>query len=106
LPVPKEWANPETGALRPLGGHEPNSNYKGFGLAFFVEIFCGILSDSAYGPNIRKYGNFTQGANLGHCFVALNPTYFAPGFEERLSDLMNFIRNMQPVRTVLKWYQK
>lgn len=97
MPVPTEWANPETGALRPLGGHEPNSNYKGFGLAFFVEIMCGILSGSAYGPNIRKYGNFDQIANLGQCFIAINPTCFAPGFEERLSDLINFIRNMQPV---------
>ncbi|KYB26267.1 uncharacterized oxidoreductase YjmC isoform X1 [Tribolium castaneum] len=96
LPVPTDWANPKTGAMRPLGGHEPNSNYKGFGLGFFVEVICGILAGSAYGPNIRKYGDLGQIANLGQCFVALNPTYFAPGFEERLTDLLNFIRNMQP----------
>ncbi|XP_015837333.1 uncharacterized oxidoreductase YjmC isoform X2 [Tribolium castaneum] len=103
LPVPTDWANPKTGAMRPLGGHEPNSNYKGFGLGFFVEVICGILAGSAYGPNIRKYGDLGQIANLGQCFVALNPTYFAPGFEERLTDLLNFIRNMQPRN--LSWFQ-
>ncbi|KAJ3649961.1 hypothetical protein Zmor_021674 [Zophobas morio] len=96
LPVPTEWANPVTGALTPLGGSDPSSNYKGFGLAMFVEILCGILGDSGYGPYVRRYGDVHQAANIGHCFIAVNPNYFAPGFEERLSDLMNYIRNMQP----------
>ena len=27
--------------------------YKGYGLAMMVEIFCGMLSGSTYGPNVR-----------------------------------------------------
>ena len=32
------------GALMPLGGFEINSGYKGYGLSFMVEAFCGLLS--------------------------------------------------------------
>lgn len=38
--------------------------YKGSGLGVLVEIFCGILSGSAYGPNIRRWKNTTTVANL------------------------------------------
>lgn len=33
----------------PLGGH------KGYGLAMMVDVFCGILSGSSFGPTMRKW---------------------------------------------------
>uniref|UniRef100_A0A1Y1NQ32 Malate dehydrogenase n=1 Tax=Photinus pyralis TaxID=7054 RepID=A0A1Y1NQ32_PHOPY len=86
----------ETGLLMPLGGPEINSGYKGFGLGMLVEIFCGILGGANYGSNIRKWGNATEVANLGQCFIAVDPNCFAPGFEDRMSDLMGNIRNCEP----------
>ena len=29
--------------------------YKGYGLALMVEVFCGILADATWGPNIRSW---------------------------------------------------
>lgn len=84
--------------LMPLGGTELNSGYKGAGLGLLVEVFCGILAGSNYGPNIRRWGNTSTIANLGQCFLAIDPKCFAPGFEERMSDLMDSIRCMEPVR--------
>ena len=52
-----------------------------------VEIFCGILGGSKYGNNVRRWGFAKDGsdpANLGQCFVAIDPECFAPGFSERL----------------------
>ncbi|KAF5302680.1 hypothetical protein FQA39_LY10176 [Lamprigera yunnana] len=105
-PIPHGWAqdssgnsttNPEDAAcLMPVGGPEINSGYKGYGLAMLVEIFCGILSGSAYGPNIRKWTVNSTVANLGQCFIAVDPNCFAPGFEGRMSDLMNHLRSMEP----------
>ncbi|KAK6188463.1 hypothetical protein SNE40_004632 [Patella caerulea] len=86
----------ESGGLMPLGGSELTGGYKGYGLAMLVEIFCGILSGSTYGPNIRKWRNTTTVANIGQCFVAINPDAFAPGFEDRMSDLINTCRSLQP----------
>ena len=48
------------GAGLPLGGSEQTGGYKGYGLALLVEIFCGILSGSAWGPHIRSQHFYTQ----------------------------------------------
>lgn len=109
-PIPEGWAQDhegkittdasvayDAGLLMPLGGSEEHSGYKGFGLGMLVEIFCGILAGSNYGTNVRKWGNTTDNANLGQCFIAVDPKCFAPGFEDRMSDLMDTIRNFEPV---------
>lgn len=35
-------------------------------------------------------------ADLGQCFVAIDPSFFASGFEDRMSDLMGHCRTMEP----------
>ncbi|XP_070564184.1 uncharacterized oxidoreductase YjmC-like [Ptychodera flava] len=84
------------GGLMPLGGSEQSSGYKGYGLALLVEIFCGLLGDAKYGANIRKWRATGGYANLGQCFIAINPDAFAPGFPERMQDMMNTCRNLPP----------
>lgn len=93
---PKDVLN--NGTLLPLGGDESTSGFKGYGLAMMGEIFCGLFGDSAYGPNVRKWLSTTVEANLGQCFVAIDPNAFAPGFEDRMSDLMNICRKQEPVK--------
>ncbi|KAH3694000.1 uncharacterized oxidoreductase YjmC-like [Dreissena polymorpha] len=83
------------GGLMPLGGAEETSGYKGYGLAMMVEIFCGILGNAAYGPNIRKWKTTDRVANLGQCFIAVDPEAFGPGFSDRLDDLMNSCRRLE-----------
>jgi len=61
-----------------------------------VEVFCGILAGAAVGPDIRKWMAGDREANLGQCFVAVNPAVFAPGFEDRMQSLMDHCRNLQP----------
>lgn len=85
------------GGLLPLGGVEETGGYKGYGLALMTEVFCGILAGSNYGPNIRSWKSNSTAANLGQCFVALDPGAFAPGFTDRMSDIMASLRGMTPV---------
>ncbi|XP_005099922.1 uncharacterized oxidoreductase YjmC [Aplysia californica] len=82
--------------LMPLGGTEECSGYKGYGLAMMVEIFCGILAGADFGPNIRRWKTTEREANLGQCFVAIDPSAFAPGFSDRLSQLNDSLRNLEP----------
>ncbi|KAK3770939.1 hypothetical protein RRG08_032873 [Elysia crispata] len=84
------------GGLNPIGGFEKTSGYKGYGLGFMVELFCGILSGSRFGQNIRHWACHDAEANLGQCFVAINPEMFAPGFEGRLSELIHHCKDQQP----------
>ncbi|XP_035829865.1 uncharacterized oxidoreductase YjmC [Aplysia californica] len=87
-----------SGGLCPLGGAEETSGYKGFGLGMMVELFCGILSGSNFGTGVRKWTNtgFESEANLGQCFVAIDPSAFAPGFEGRLSELVKMVKTSEP----------
>lgn len=80
--------------LMPLGGEERHSGYKGYGLATMVEILCGILSGSKFGPNIRSWKDGDKIADLGHCFLAIDPEAFGSGSKERLSTLLNQLREL------------
>ncbi|PVD29463.1 hypothetical protein C0Q70_08714 [Pomacea canaliculata] len=109
IPIPSGWGTDsrgkpctdpkpvvESGGLMPLGGTEETSGYKGYGLAMMVEVFCGILSGASFGPNVRRWKTNDRPANLGQCFIAIDPDAFAPGFPDRLSELMNYCRNLEP----------
>ncbi|XP_023341588.1 uncharacterized protein LOC111711452 [Eurytemora carolleeae] len=111
-PIPQGWAlnksgKPTTdpvealpsggGTGLPLGGEEETSGYKGYGLGLMVEIFCGILSGSDWGPHIRKWKIQNQIANLGQCFIALDPSVFTPGFQDRSQSLLDTCRGLVPL---------
>ncbi|EFO85906.1 hypothetical protein CRE_02254 [Caenorhabditis remanei] len=80
------------GGLLPLGGVEVSGGYKGYGLSSMIEIFCGILAGAHWGPHVRKWMSTSAEADLGQCFVAIDPEAFAPGFAERLQDFMQTMR--------------
>lgn len=50
----------------------------------------------AYGPNIRHW-NELKASDLGQTFVAVDPSFFAPGFEARMADFMDGSRALEPV---------
>lgn len=105
-PIPNNWAvdvggRPTTDpnqchALLPLGGDEASSGYKGYGLAMMVEIFTGVLGGAAIAPNIRNWTANNEVANLGQCFIAINPENFAEGFEDRMAQLVSDLRHQEP----------
>ncbi len=77
--------------LLPLGGEEVNSGYKGYGLAMMVELLCGLMSGSKYAHNIRHWTSYSEVADLGQFFVALDPECFAPGLSDRLKVQSNSV---------------
>ncbi|XP_035521294.1 uncharacterized oxidoreductase YjmC-like [Morone saxatilis] len=107
-PIPEGWGcdaegklttDPEkvlNGGLVPIGGNEATGGYKGYGLGMMVEVFCGILAGSMYSKHIRTWKVTDRVANLGQCFVAINPENFAPGFNDRMSDLLSIHRGLDP----------
>jgi len=108
-PIPDGWGTDEKGqvcndpksvinggGLLPLGGAEISSGYKGYGLGMLTEIFCGILSGSMWGPNIRQWKTTDTIANLGQCFIAVDPEAFGSGFSDRMQDFMDTCRALEP----------
>ncbi|XP_077567271.1 putative oxidoreductase YjmC [Stigmatopora nigra] len=84
------------GGLVPIGGSEATGGYKGYGLGMMVEIFCGILAGSKYSTHIRSWKVTDSVADLGQCFVAINPENFAPGFTDRMAGLLDIQRGLDP----------
>ena len=72
----------------------------------FIQSYKGLITihivtirrlGATYGPNIRRWMDTKRKANLGQCFIAIDPECFAPGFETSMSDLMSYLRHMEPV---------
>ncbi|PAA46757.1 hypothetical protein BOX15_Mlig000518g3, partial [Macrostomum lignano] len=84
------------GGVLPLGGLEETSGYKGYGLALMVEILCSLLAGTPVGPSVRAWKSDTAPARLGQCFVAVDPSAFAPDFSGRLSEVADVFRGLEP----------
>src|SRR6059036_756435 len=109
--VPLSWAVDETGkgttdparvlaamakrlggGLLPLGGEgEEFSGHKGYGLALMVDVLCGVLSGSATG--LQVYADEKK-PNVGHFFMALDPTAFRP-LDEFRRDMDRLARELK-----------
>ncbi len=105
-PIPDGWAIDEQGqattdAARALKGAVlPMAGSKGYALALVVEIFSGILSGAAVGPQVKNpYNDYSGAPDVGHFFWALNPAGFGPvdALYEALLDLERNIRQVPPI---------
>lgn len=60
----------------PLGG--PVYGYKGYGLAFMIDLLCGAMNGMTFGRHINSmYQDLDRPRKIGHLMVALDPGRFA-----------------------------
>uniref|UniRef100_A0AC35GK14 Malate dehydrogenase n=1 Tax=Panagrolaimus sp. PS1159 TaxID=55785 RepID=A0AC35GK14_9BILA len=85
------------GGTLPLGGIEERGGYKGTGLCQMVEILCGIMAGGPFGKNIREWTGTAQKADLGQCYIAVDPECFAEGFTNRLQEFLDETRTLEPI---------
>jgi LDH2 family malate/lactate/ureidoglycolate dehydrogenase len=99
---PTEDANEAMrGLMLPLGG------YKGFGLALMIEILCGVLSGSAFGPHVVDDGvKPYRPQNVGHFFVAIDIERFTPleEFRARMQQMVDEIHGCRLSENVSRIY--
>jgi LDH2 family malate/lactate/ureidoglycolate dehydrogenase len=81
------------GALLPLGGSDIMRGYKGYGLGLMVDIFSGVLSGAAFGPEVGAPGRDAP-ANVGHFFAAVNIAAFRDpqAFKADLDSLIHTLK--------------
>jgi len=95
--IPRVLANlldKKGGGLLPLGGaEEEGGGHKGYGLAFAVDIFSGVLSGSAFGPNL--YGKKDVPAKVSHFFGAIKiDAFIKPAlFKSIMDEYINTLKN-------------
>jgi ureidoglycolate dehydrogenase (NAD+) len=65
-------------AAIPLGG--PTYGYKGYGLAFAIDMLCGVMNGMTFGRHINAmYEDLEHPRKIGHLLMALDPGRFAGG---------------------------
>jgi len=77
----------------PLGG--PIYGYKGYGLAFAIDVLCGLLNGMTFGRHINSmYEELDRPRKIGHFLVAIDPARFAGGdtMEDALDALIADLR--------------
>ena len=111
-PIPAGWAtdadgNPLTDAgaafearlLTPVGGLPEMSSHKGYGLGAMVEVLCAMLTGAWYAPIKAKTAPDDPMFNIGHFFMAIDPTAFRdPGdFERDLDGMLDALHAADPI---------
>jgi LDH2 family malate/lactate/ureidoglycolate dehydrogenase len=103
-PIPEGWAvnaagEPTTDAQAALEGAVlPMAGAKGWALAVAMEILTAVLSGAGIGPEVLDPYRESSPSNVGHFFLALDPSGFRPPDEwmEALTRLANWVHGVQP----------
>lgn len=72
----------------------PTGGPKGYGLAFFVDILCGVLTNSKYGTDVTSLFNFEKKNGCGHFFIVIDVEAFLPKevFEAALKQMIQNLK--------------
>ena len=84
------------GGLLPLGGaKEEDGGHKGYGLCLAVDIFSGVLSGSAFGPQL--YAKKDAPAKVSHFFGAIKIDAFTELalFKNMMDEYINILKNSE-----------
>lgn len=98
--IPAGWAfdaegNPTDDPTVALGGMlAAIGAYKGFGLAVIMDVLCGVLTGSDFGPYLGRQDDPTRHENAGHLFLAMDIGRFV-GVEEFKSRVDQMIREIR-----------
>jgi LDH2 family malate/lactate/ureidoglycolate dehydrogenase len=85
----------DAGGLTPLGGSPEMGSHKGYGLSMMAHILAATLCGGTF-PENRAPG---EPQNIGHFFLAVDPTVFRPPgeFEEDLGDAIDVLHGTPPL---------
>jgi LDH2 family malate/lactate/ureidoglycolate dehydrogenase len=83
------------GTVLPFGEH------KGYGITFFIDILCGVLSGGAFSIHLKQipgYGGTTGKTGICHFFLGIDISRFISleQFLENMRSLIELIKNSRP----------
>jgi L-2-hydroxycarboxylate dehydrogenase (NAD+) len=90
------WLDKKGGGLLPLGGgDEEGGGHKGYGLCLVVDIMCGVLSGSLFGPN--TYPSKEVPAKVSHFFGAMRIDAFIDqaAFRSMMDEYIGILKNSE-----------
>ncbi len=97
LPTDDPSHYPEEGALLPLG------NYKGYGIAFFIDVMTGVLASSlnSVSDDIPSWCFDLEKPNMvSHTFIAINAKLLASDYIEQVDKMIKDAKNNKKAKGV------
>lgn len=98
--IPLTWATDEKGnptddpneALK--GALLPIGDYKGYGMALFVDLFAGMLTGSAHAGKVKPLSKMEEPSRNGHFFIAIDIKRFMneEQYKEYLIDTVHALK--------------
>ena len=89
-----------TNALKALKGVQlPISSFRGSGLAWMIDILCGVFTGSAHGGKVKDpFDDLTGPQNLGHLFIVFKTDLFVKNFSERLLKNIDNVKKLPKIK--------
>ncbi len=119
-PIPAGWAVDDRGLpttdadiatqhrrLTPVGGSREAGSHKGYGLGVMVDILSGILPGAVYADLfLRTDRGARRQQDVGHCFVAVDPSRFRPleEFKRDMDDMFDSLKTTPPAEGQARVY--
>lgn len=104
-PIPEGWALDAEGcattdpAAALKGSMLPAGGAKGFGTGLLVEVLASALAGAVSSREASPFSGPQGGPpGTGQCFIALDPSAFAPGFADRIAALAEAIEGQEGAR--------
>lgn len=73
----------------------PIGDFRGSGLAWFVDILSGVFTGSAHSGKVKDpFDDFSGPQNVGHLFIAIKPNLYVKNFSRRLDESIKIVKNL------------
>lgn len=88
----------KNGGLSPLGVNPDTGGHKGYGLAGMVQILSSALTGGSFSPTRNRQGAAQVPHNIGHFFMAIDPTAFRESgeFEHDVEEMIDVLIESTP----------
>jgi L-2-hydroxycarboxylate dehydrogenase (NAD+) len=97
-----KFGNPTTDAKKALAGVQlPIAGFRGSGLAWMVDILCGVFTGGNHGGKVKDpFDDFTGPQNIGHLFLVMKPNLFVGNYSKRIKENIKRIKKLPKIKAV------
>ena len=97
-----KFGKPTIDANKALKGVQlPIAGFRGSGLAWMVDILCGVLTGSNHAGKVKDpFDDFTGPQNIGHLFITFKTNLFVKDYGSRIKDNIKKVKRLPKMKGI------
>jgi len=97
-----KFGKPTTDAKKALEGVQlPIGGFRGSGLAWMVDILCGVFTGGNHAGKVKDpFDDFSGPQNIGHLFIAMKPNIFVGNYNQRVKKNIKTIKRLPKIKGI------